>query len=92
MGIDESYNYSLEGKAALSESTPNAFLMDEGNRVVMVTGYSYVSLINKIIELGGNKEIHTGIAELVLQKSITVESLSLPGVILFLSWLWADSN
>lgn len=67
VGIGESYNYSLEGRAVLSESTPNAFLMDEGNKVVMVTGYSYVSLINKIIELGGNREIHTGAGEMILR-------------------------
>lgn len=51
-GIDKSYNYSLNGKASFCESKPTAFLADKDNRIMMVTGYSYISLINKIIELG----------------------------------------
>ncbi|MDP4179553.1 MAG: hypothetical protein Q8942_00485 [Bacillota bacterium] len=57
-GIVSSYNYSLKNKASLSESKPTAFLVDENNKVIMVTGYSYISLINKIIELGDKKDLY----------------------------------
>lgn len=65
-GIDESYNYSLGGRASLSESVPNAFLTDENNKIMMVTGYSYISLINKVIELGGEKDICKRAGEMIL--------------------------
>jgi hypothetical protein len=65
-GIDQSYNYSLDGKVSLSESKPTAFLTDENNKITMVTGYSYISLINKIIELGGKKDLSSGAAGMIL--------------------------
>lgn len=66
-GIDSSYNYSLAGKVSLSESKPTAFLTDENNKIMMVTGYSYISLINKIIELSGKKDLSTKAAEMILK-------------------------
>lgn len=68
-GIDSSYNYSLEGKVSLSESKPTAFLADENNKIMMVTGYSYVSLINKIIELGGKKDLSVKAGEMILKNA-----------------------
>lgn len=65
-GIDLSYNYSLKGKVSLSESKPTAFLTDENNKIMMVTGYSYISLINEIIELGGKKDLSTKAAEMII--------------------------
>jgi|GEM_PF-760476 len=66
-GIDQSYNYSLKGKVSLSESKPTAYLTDENNKIMMVTGYSYISLINKIIELGGKKDISNKAADMILK-------------------------
>lgn len=51
-GIAESCNYTLEGKAQFSESKPTAFLTDENNKIITVAGYSYISLINQVIEIG----------------------------------------
>ncbi|ACL75599.1 hypothetical protein [Ruminiclostridium cellulolyticum] len=56
-GIDESYNYSLKQKVSLSESKPTAFLMNENNKIIMVTGYSYISLINELINLNGKTDL-----------------------------------
>lgn len=66
-GIDPGYNYSLEGKASLSESKPTAFLTDENNKIMMVTGYSYISLINKLIELSDKKDLGTKATEMILK-------------------------
>ncbi len=65
-GIDESYNYSLKHKLSLSESKPNAFLLDENNKIVMVTGYSYISLINKLINLNGKTDLSVKAGELIV--------------------------
>ncbi|HEX9062877.1 MAG TPA: hypothetical protein VF941_22115, partial [Clostridia bacterium] len=61
------YNYSLAGKASLSESKPDAFLIDENNKIMMITGYSYVSLINRIIELSGKKDMSYKAGEMILK-------------------------
>lgn len=66
-GIDPGNNYSLEGKASLSESKPTAFQTDENNKIMMVTGYSYISLINELIELGGKKDLGTKATEMILK-------------------------
>lgn len=68
-GIDEKINYSLGGKVSLSESKPNAFLMDEKNKIVMVAGYSYISLISKIIELNEKKDLTTRAGEMILENA-----------------------
>lgn len=56
-GIDKEYNYSLKHKVSLSESKPNAFLLDEKNKIKIVTGYSYVALLNELINLNGEKDL-----------------------------------
>ncbi|HEY9063083.1 MAG TPA: hypothetical protein VIO64_21690 [Pseudobacteroides sp.] len=66
-GIDSKYNYSVDGKVSLSESKPTAFLMDESNKIIMVTGYSYISLINKIIELGEKKDLSYKAGEMIIK-------------------------
>ncbi len=68
-GIDLSFNYSLEGKVFLSESKPTAFLADENNKITMVTGYSYISLVNKIIELNGNKDLSAQAIDMILKSA-----------------------
>ncbi|HEX2926449.1 MAG TPA: hypothetical protein VHP38_09380 [Ruminiclostridium sp.] len=66
-GIGISYNYSLEGKTVLDESKPTAYLLEEDNKIIMITGYSYISLINKIIELGGKRDFSTKAGEMILK-------------------------
>ncbi|RCX14831.1 hypothetical protein DFR58_11465 [Anaerobacterium chartisolvens] len=68
-GIDLSFNYSLNRRASLSESRPDAFLTDENGKIIMITGYSYVSLINEIIALGGKKDLSVGAAEMILKNA-----------------------
>lgn len=68
-GIDSSYNYSLEGKVSLSESKPTAFFADENNKITMVTGYSYISMINKVIELGENKDLSAQAIDMILKSA-----------------------
>ncbi|AEY65180.1 hypothetical protein [Clostridium sp. BNL1100] len=65
-GIDESYNYSLKQKVSLSESKPNAFLVDENNKIVTVTGYSYISLINELINLSGKTDLSVKAGEMIV--------------------------
>ncbi|MDP4182761.1 MAG: hypothetical protein Q8942_16945 [Bacillota bacterium] len=65
--IDLNYNYCLKGKASLSESKPTAFLTDKNNKVMTVTGYSYVALINQIIELSGKKDFSNNAGEMILK-------------------------
>lgn len=76
-GIAESYNYTLAGKATLSEEKPTAFLTDENNKVLMVTGYSYISLINEIIEMGGKKDLSAKAVEMIFKNALKSET-SLP--------------
>ncbi|KNY27853.1 hypothetical protein [Pseudobacteroides cellulosolvens] len=66
-GIDSKYNYSLEDKVSLSESKPTAFLTDENNKIIMVTGYSYISLINEIIELGEKRDLSHKAGEMIIR-------------------------
>ncbi len=73
-GIAESYNFSLAGKASLSESKPTAFLTDENNKIIMVTGYSYISLINEIIEMGGKKDLSAKAGEMILKNALKSET------------------
>lgn len=73
-GIAESYNYTLAGKATLSESKPTAFLTDENNKIVMVTGYSYISLINEIIEIGKKKDLSAKAGEMILKNTLQSEA------------------
>ncbi len=74
-GIAESFNYTLSGKASLSESKPTAFLTDENNKIIMVTGYSYISLINEVIEIGKKKDISAKAADMILKNALKSESL-----------------
>lgn len=69
-GIAESYNYTLAGKTTLSESKPNAFLTDENNKIIMVTGYSYISLINEIIDMSGKKDLSAKAGEMILKNAV----------------------
>lgn len=73
-GIAESYNYTLAGKATLSESKPTAFLADENDKIIMVTGYSYISLINEIIEMGGKKDLSKKAGEMILKNALKSEA------------------
>jgi len=73
-GIGESYNYTLAGKASLSESKPTAFLVDENNKIIMVTGYSYISLINEIIEMSGKKDLSAKAGELIFKNALKSET------------------
>lgn len=66
-GIDSKYNYSLDDKVSLDESKPTAFLTDKNNKIIMITGYSYISLINKIIELGGKKDLSHKAGEMIIK-------------------------
>lgn len=66
-GIDSKYNYSLEDKVSLSESKPTAFLTDENNKIIMVTGYSYISLINEIIDLIGERDLSRKASEMIIK-------------------------
>lgn len=68
-GIDSSLNYSLEGKVSLSESKPTAFLADESNKIEMITGYSYVYMIIRIIELSGNKDFRPEAIDMLLKSA-----------------------
>jgi hypothetical protein len=72
-GIAESYNYTLAGKATLSESKPTAFLTDENNKIIMVTGYSYISLINEVIEIG-KKDLSAKAGEMILKNALKSET------------------
>ncbi|WP_024831737.1 hypothetical protein [Ruminiclostridium josui] len=65
-GIDEDYNYSLKSKVILSESKPNAFLVDENSKIAMVTGYSYISLINEIINLNGKTDLSAKAGKMIV--------------------------
>ncbi len=65
-GIEERHNYSLKSKVSLSKSKPNAFLADENNKIVMVTGYSYVSLINELIKLNGETDLSVKAGEMLV--------------------------
>ncbi|EPR09372.1 hypothetical protein [Ruminiclostridium papyrosolvens] len=76
-GIDERYNYSLKHKVSLSESKPNAFLVDEKNKIVMVTGYSYISLINELINLNGKTDLSVKAGELIVNN--VSKSADFPG-------------
>ncbi len=73
-GIAERYNYSLAGKATLSEEKPTAFLTDENNKIIMVTGYSYISLINEIIEMGGKKDLSAKAVEMIFKNALKSET------------------
>jgi hypothetical protein len=77
-GIETSCNFSLAGKVSLSESKPTAYLLDENNKIIMITGYSYISLINKIIELGGKRNFSTKAEEMIL-KNVSKSQGFLPG-------------
>lgn len=74
VGIEESYNYTLAGKATLSESKPTAFLADKNNKIIMVTGYSYISLIDKVIEIGKQKDLNVKAGETIVKNALKSET------------------
>lgn len=49
--IDLNINYTFNNKSSISKSKPNGFLLDEDNKVLQVTGYSYIDVIKNIIAL-----------------------------------------
>lgn len=73
-GIGESYNYTLAGKSSLSEAKPTAFLVDKNNKIIMVTGYSYISLINEIIEMGGKKDLSAKAGGMIFKNALKSET------------------
>ncbi len=74
-GIAESCNYTLAGKASLSESKPTAFLTDENNKIKTVTGYSYVALINEVIEIGKIKDLSARAGEMIFKNVLKSETV-----------------
>jgi thiol-disulfide isomerase/thioredoxin len=72
-GIDESYNYSLNGKASLSEWKPTAFLTDENNKIKMVTGFSYVTLINEVIKISNKDDLCAKAVDKILKNALQSE-------------------
>ncbi|QNU66650.1 hypothetical protein EHE19_017660 [Ruminiclostridium herbifermentans] len=72
-GIDESYNYSLNGKASLSEWKPTAFLTDDNNKIIMVTGFSYVTMINEVIKMSNKNDLSAKAVDKILKNALQSE-------------------
>lgn len=66
-GIDLNRNYTFQNRFSVSKEKPAGFLLDENNRVLQVTGYSYIDLIKKILSIGKDPDAVRKINDSILQ-------------------------
>jgi thiol-disulfide isomerase/thioredoxin len=65
-GIDININYCLKGKRSFSQIKPEGYILDESNKVILRTGYSYGNMFYELHKLGGNKDLRDKVYKMIL--------------------------